>query len=123
MFHSSFSYLVAYFVTAILVWLTSLVIHRRFIHPLAKIPGPFWASITHFDNCYNQLDTPNFAADFFNMTGELILRGWVLQALPILGPISNLVTMGIAKKMNTALYRFLKFRMVTHLVIAEGQEC
>jgi Cytochrome P450 len=266
MFHSSFSNLVAYSVTAILVWITSLVIYRRFIHPLAKIPGPFWASITHFyivrynlfsgrsqfcfqveklhqeygpvarispdeihlndpdnyekvyyigstappktryfydafglktaafgttnnalhrvrraainpvfsrkavlqledviqaktqklihridellsegkpidlhhgyralavdivtdysfDNCYNQLNTPHFAANFFNMTGELILRVWVLQALPILGPISNLVTMGIAKRMNTALYLFLQFRMVIYLASREVQEC
>ncbi|PMD16499.1 cytochrome P450 [Hyaloscypha hepaticicola] len=43
-----------------------------------------------FDNCYNQLDAPSFGADFFDMTEELTLRGWVLQAFPILGPISNL---------------------------------
>jgi hypothetical protein len=57
-----------------------------------------------FDNCYNQLDTPNFAEDFFDMTEELIPRGWVLQAFPILLPISNLVTFDIATRMNTALY-------------------
>lgn len=65
-----------------------------------------------FDNCYNQLDAPSFGADFFDMTEELTLRGWVLQAFPILGPISNLVTLGIAKRMNTALYHFLQIRTI-----------
>jgi cytochrome P450 len=65
-----------------------------------------------FDNCYNQLDTLDFAEDFFDMTGELIPRGWVLQAFPFLLPISNLVTLGMAKRMNTALYHFFQFRAV-----------
>jgi len=223
--------LLAYLVTAALVWVTNLVIYRRFFHPLAMITGPFWPSITHFyivkynlfsgrsqfylqveklhqqygpvispdeihlndpgnyekvyyirftapskagyfydafglktaafgttdnalhrvrraainpvfsrkavlqledviqaktqglvhrmedilserkpvdlhhgyralavdivtdysfDNCYNQLDTPDFGAEIFDMTGELSPRGWVLQAFPILRPISNL---------------------------------
>jgi hypothetical protein len=255
-FHSSFSALLAYCVAAVLVWITSLAIYRRFFHPLAKIPGPFWASITHFyivkynlfsgrsqfylqieklhqqygpvvrispeeihlndpenhekiyyigstapskavyfygsfgmktaafattdnalhrvrraaihpvfsrkavlqledvvqakaqklvhrmeeflsqskpvdlhhgyralavdvvtdysfDNCYNQLDSPNFAVDFFNMTGELKPRRWVVQAFPIMGPISNLITPSIAKRVNTALYQFMQFRTVS----------
>ena len=254
--HSNFPVLLGYTITAIVIWVTSLIVYRRFFHPLAKIPGPFWASVTHyyivkynlfsgrsqfylqvkklhqeygpvvrispseihlndpdnyekvyyigstapskaayfydafglktaafgttdnalhrvrraainpvfsrkavlqledviqaktqklvhrmeallaegkpvdlhhgyralavdivtdyaFDNCYNQLDSPDFAADFFDMTGELIPRGWVLQAFPILGPISNLVTLGMAKRLNTALYHFLQFRTVT----------
>jgi hypothetical protein len=40
--------LLAYLVTAALVWVTNLVIYRRFFHPLAMIPGPFWPSITHY---------------------------------------------------------------------------
>jgi hypothetical protein len=256
--------LLAYLVTAALVWITNLVIYRRFFHPLAKIPGPLWASITHyyivkynlfsgrsqfylqieklhekygpiirispdeihlidpgnyekvyyirstapskagyfydpfglktaafgttdnalhrvrraainpvfsrkavlqledviqaktqklvhrmedilsegkpvdlhhgyraltvdivtdysFDNCYNQLDMPNFGADFFDMTGELSPRVWVLQAFPILGPISNLVTLGLAKRMNTALYHLLQFRKVIPLTLCLNQ--
>ena len=46
--HSSFSALLGYSVTAIVVLVTSLTIYRRLLHPLAKIPGPFWASITHY---------------------------------------------------------------------------
>jgi hypothetical protein len=65
-----------------------------------------------FDNCYNQLEMANFGADFFDMTYELIPRGWVLQAFPLLLPLSNLVTLGIAERLNTALYLFLKFRTV-----------
>jgi cytochrome P450 len=65
-----------------------------------------------FDNCYNQLDTPNFAADFFEMTKELIPRGWVVQAFPFLLPLSNMITPSMAKRINTALYNFLEFRMV-----------
>jgi hypothetical protein len=38
----------AYFATALIVWLTSVIVYRRFFHPLAKIPGPFLAAITHF---------------------------------------------------------------------------
>jgi hypothetical protein len=74
-----------------------------------------------FDNCYNQLDTPDFGAEFFDMTGELSPRGWVLQAFPILGPISNLVTLGLAKRVNTALYHFLQFRKVIPLTLCLSQ--
>lgn len=66
-----------------------------------------------FDNCYNQLDTPNFAADFFEMTRELIPRGWVVQAFPLLLPLSNLITPTMAKQINIALYNFLQFRTVS----------
>ncbi|KAH8795059.1 cytochrome P450 [Hyaloscypha sp. PMI_1271] len=196
-----------------LVWVTNLVIYRRFFHPLAKIPGPFWASITHFyivkynlfsgrSQFYLQVEklhqqygpvispdeihlndpgnyekvyyikstAPSKAGYFYDAFGlktaafgttdnalhrvrraainpvfsrkavlqledvnkakaqglvrrmEDILsegkpvdlhhgpRGWVLQAFPILGPISNLVTLGLAKRVNTALYHFLQFR-------------
>ena len=65
-----------------------------------------------FDNCYNQLEMPNFGADFFDMTYELIPRGWVVQAFPPLLPLSNLVTLGIAKRLSTGLYLFLQFRTV-----------
>lgn len=65
-----------------------------------------------FDNCYNQLEMDNFGADFFDMTYELIPRGWVLQAFPLLLPLSNMVTLGMAKRLNTALYLFLQFRKV-----------
>jgi hypothetical protein len=34
--------------TATIVWLISIVIYRCFFHPLAKVPGPFLAAITHF---------------------------------------------------------------------------
>ena len=38
--------LFAYIPIAILVWLIVLAIYRRYFHPLAAIPGPFFASIT-----------------------------------------------------------------------------
>lgn len=65
-----------------------------------------------FDDDYKQLDSPTFAADFYEMTGELIARGWVLQAFPFLLPLSNMITLGMAKKLNRALYEFLLFRTV-----------
>ena len=65
-----------------------------------------------FDNCYDQLDSPDFAADFFEMTNALIPRGWILQAFQPLLPLSNLITLSMAKKLNTSLYLFLQFRTV-----------
>jgi hypothetical protein len=47
-FDSSLPALLTYSVTAVLVWMTTVVVYRRFFHPLAKIPGPFLAAITHF---------------------------------------------------------------------------
>jgi cytochrome P450 len=66
-----------------------------------------------FDDDYKQWDSPTFASDFYKMTGELIARGWVLQAFPFLSPLSNMITLGMAKKMNRALYEFLLFRTVS----------
>ncbi|MCJ1357751.1 MAG: hypothetical protein MMC33_007747 [Icmadophila ericetorum] len=36
-----------YLPAAILIYLTSLVVYRRLLHPLSKIPGPSWAAITY----------------------------------------------------------------------------
>lgn len=65
-----------------------------------------------FDNCYNQLDAPDFSSSFFDMTRELAPRGWVLQAFPLLLPLSNLITLNMAKRLNIYLYNFLQFRTV-----------
>jgi hypothetical protein len=46
------------------------------------------------------------------MNYALIKRAWILQAFPPLLPLSNMVTLGMAKRMNTALYLFLQFRTV-----------
>jgi uncharacterized protein (DUF983 family) len=40
--------IVGYIVSAIILWVSSVVVYRRWLHPLAKIPGPFWASVMHF---------------------------------------------------------------------------
>jgi hypothetical protein len=40
--------IVGYIVSTIILWVSSVVVYRRWLHPLAKIPGPFWASVTHF---------------------------------------------------------------------------
>ena len=37
-----------YLATALVVWFASVIVYRRFFHPLAKIPGPFLAAVTHF---------------------------------------------------------------------------
>ncbi|CZR67799.1 related to cytochrome P450 CYP3/CYP5/CYP6/CYP9 subfamilies [Phialocephala subalpina] len=63
-----------------------------------------------FDNDYKQLDSPTFGSDFYEMTSELITRGWVLQAFPFLLPLSDLITLPMAKRINGALYEFLLFR-------------
>jgi cytochrome P450 len=65
-----------------------------------------------FDNCYNQLDSPDFASEYFHMTRQLLPRGWFLQAFPLLLPITNLITPNMAKRINIYLYRFLEFRQV-----------
>lgn len=75
-----------------------------------------------FDNCYDQLEMVNFGADFFDMTYELIPRGWILQAFPFLLPISNLITLGMAKRLNTALYLFLQFRTVTWPILPRHKQ-
>lgn len=41
-------------VEAILAWVICLAVYRRFLHPLSRIPGPFWNSITRLPAfCYN----------------------------------------------------------------------
>ena len=75
-----------------------------------------------FDNDYKQLDSPTFASDFYEMTGELVARGWVLQAFPFLLPLSNMITLGMAKRLNRALYELLVFRTVS-LVELDGGGC
>ena len=65
-----------------------------------------------FDNDYKQLDSPTFGSDFYEMTSELITRGWVLQAFPFLLPLSDLITLPMAKRINGALFEFLLFRKV-----------
>ncbi len=39
--------LLLFLATMTLISLVPVVVYRRFFHPLAKIPGPFLASITH----------------------------------------------------------------------------
>jgi hypothetical protein len=37
------------------IYVLGLVIYRRWFHPLAKVPGPFWASVTTFyQSSYNR---------------------------------------------------------------------
>jgi cytochrome P450 len=66
-----------------------------------------------FDNDYKQLDSPTFGSDFYAMTSELITRGWVLQAFPFLLPLSDLISLSMAKRINGALYEFMLFRDVS----------
>jgi hypothetical protein len=40
--------IMGYIISTIILWVSSVVVYRRWLHPLAKIPGPFWASVTHF---------------------------------------------------------------------------
>ena len=44
--------LLAYVGGAYLLYLLLLVIYRRFFHPLAKIPGPFWPAVTTWYQTY-----------------------------------------------------------------------
>jgi hypothetical protein len=37
---------VAYAGLLLAAWLAGVVVYRRFFHPLAKVPGPFLASVT-----------------------------------------------------------------------------
>jgi hypothetical protein len=41
--------------TAVIAWLAAIVLYRRLFHPLAGIPGPFLAAITHFYIVYFNL--------------------------------------------------------------------
>jgi cytochrome P450 len=66
-----------------------------------------------FDNDSKQLDSPTFAASFYEMAGDLLVRGWILQAFPFLLPLSKMVTLRMAKKMSKALYLWFVFRAVS----------
>jgi len=44
-----------YLSAAAFAWLAMIALYRRFLHPLAKIPGPFLAAITHFYIVYFNL--------------------------------------------------------------------
>ena len=35
-----------YIASTVLFWIVGLVVYRRFFHPLASIPGPFFAAVT-----------------------------------------------------------------------------
>lgn len=73
-----------------------------------------------FDNDYKQLDSPTFGTDYYEMSSELITRGWVLQAFPFLLPLSELITLPIAKRISGALYEFLTFRDVSYISLRES---
>lgn len=73
-----------------------------------------------FDNDYKQLDSPTFGTDCYEMSSELITRGWVLQAFPFLLPLSELITLPIAKRISGALYEFLTFRDVGSISLCES---
>jgi hypothetical protein len=53
-FHGSIL-LPLYLFGTVAAWLATLVLYRRFFHPIARIPGPFLASITHFYIVYYNL--------------------------------------------------------------------
>jgi hypothetical protein len=46
--HSAWIAIPAYVASATALYVASLVVYRRWLHPLAQIPGPFWASVTRF---------------------------------------------------------------------------
>ena len=73
-----------------------------------------------FDNDYKQLDSPTFGTDCYEMSSELITRGWVLQAFPFLLPLSELITLPIAKRISGALYEFLTFRDAGSISLCES---
>ena len=63
LFPSSITLSVLYALPAIsLVYLVSVVIYRRYFHPLAKIPGPFLPAVTtlyglyYFERYYRKID-------------------------------------------------------------------
>jgi len=39
--------LLAYLLLLFVLYLVGLVVYRKTLHPLAKIPGPFFASVTY----------------------------------------------------------------------------
>jgi cytochrome P450 len=51
-----------------------------------------------FDNDSKQLESPTFAASFYEMAEDLLVRGRILQAFPFLLPLSKMVTLGMARK-------------------------
>lgn len=58
-----------YLASAIIAWLITMVLYRCFFHPLAKIPGPFFAAITHFYIAYFNLF--NGKSQFYLQVEEL----------------------------------------------------
>ncbi len=51
-FGLSWTRILAYGAAVLPLWVTGTVIYRRYLHPLAKIPGPFLASITRLYSFY-----------------------------------------------------------------------
>ncbi|KAK1754045.1 cytochrome P450 [Echria macrotheca] len=43
----------AYIATALLVWTACRIVYLRHLHPLAHVPGPFWASVTELYRFYH----------------------------------------------------------------------
>lgn len=59
------------------IYLLGAIVHYRFLHPLSKYPGPFWASITNlwkFRECYT-MDLPNRMCRYHEKYGEVIRIG------------------------------------------------